>query len=316
MSGGPLLWNAVEVEMLGLALGVYLLFNIGLVHDHVRLVLAHIGWSVLLVGKVRLIMNNFIILSLSYLVLNLLSWDLLVLVYILQHSWDLTMLAQDLSPDHLLIINELHALGHLHVWVSTDNICKLVELLLHLLLLRRFRLPEQSVRNVRLLLGLGLGHGDAVEDVLVNGELIFGPCKWIFLVRGLVEAGVRFVEVRMLRLEHMEHAGKPEQVSLLPPQMFDQIVTRLSAGHLLHYTDELPLHLSLAGRLRDLDGSNLSHVRHVNFTGQNLVQKLNGDYLRVLGRQEPLLPEHEFVERVKVRKESVDGILEGHFLND
>ena len=191
MSGGPLLWNAVEVQMLGLALGVYLLFNIGLVHDHVRLVLAHIGWSVLLVGKVRLIMNNFIILSLSYLVLNLLSWDLLVMVYILQHSWDLTMLAEDLSFDHLLLINELQALGHLHVRISLDNLSELIKLLLHLLLLRGFWLPEQSVRNVRLLLGLGLGHGDAGEDVtLVDGELVFGPRKWIFLVRGLVEAGV------------------------------------------------------------------------------------------------------------------------------
>ena len=98
--------------------------------------------------------------------------------------------------------------------------------------------------------------------------------------------------------------------------MFDQIVARLSTGHLLHDTDELPLHLSLARRLGDADGPDLSHVRHVDFTSQNLVQKLHGDDLRVLGWQEPLLPEHEFVERVKVRKESVDGILEGHFLND
>ena len=190
MSGGPLLWNAVEVEMLGLALGVYLLFNIGLVHDHVRLVLAHIGWSVLLVGKVRLIMNHFIVLDLSYLLLNLVL-DRDLLLNILQHSWDWTMLAEDLSFDHLLLINELHALGHLHVRISPDNFSELIKLLLHLLLLRRFWLPEQSVRNVRLLLGLGLGHGDAGEDVtLVDGELVFGPSKWIFLVRGLVEAGV------------------------------------------------------------------------------------------------------------------------------
>ena len=98
--------------------------------------------------------------------------------------------------------------------------------------------------------------------------------------------------------------------------MFDQIVARFSTGHLLHDTDELRLHLSLARRLRDTDGPNLSHPRHVYIAVQNLVKEFNGDYLRVLGRQEPLLPEHEFVERVKVRKESVDGILEGHFLND
>ena len=191
----------------------------------------------------------------------------------------------------------------------------MVQLLLHLLLLRGFRLPEKSVRNVRLL--LGLGHGDPGEDVtLVDGELVFGPRERIFFVLSLVEAGVTFVEVRVLRLQHVEHAGKPEQVRFLFPKMLNQVVARLSARHLLHYTDQLSLHLSLARRLGDTDGPDLCHARHVDFTSQNLVQKLHGDDLRVLGWQEPLLPEHEFVERVKVRKESVDGILEGHFLND
>ena len=114
----------------------------------------------------------------------------------------------------------------------------------------------------------------------------------------------------------MEHAGKPEQVRFLSPKMLNQVVAGLSAGHLLHYTNQFPLHLSLARGLGDTDGPDLCHTWHVNFTSQNLVQKLHGDDLRVLGWQEPLLPEHEFVERVKVRKEGVDGILEGHFLND
>ena len=120
----------------------------------------------------------------------------------------------------------------------------------------------------------------------------------------------------MLGLKHVEHAGKPEQVRFLSPKMLNQVVAGLSAGHLLHYTDQFTLHLSLARGLGDTDGPDLCHTWHVNFTSQNLVQKLHGDDLRVLGWQEPLLPEHEFVERVKVRKEGVDGILEGHFLND
>ena len=95
--------------------------------------------------------------------------------------------------------------------------------------------------------------------------------------------------------------------------MLDQIVAGLSAGHLLHDADELTLHLSLARGLRDLDGSNLGHAWHVYHTRQNLVKEFNGDYLRVLGREEPLLPEHELVESIKVREESVDGIFEGHF---
>ena len=92
--------------------------------------------------------------------------------------------------------------------------------------------------------------------------------------------------------------------------MFNQIVARLSTGHLLHDTDELSLHLSLTWRLRDTDGPNLSHVGHVNFTVQNLVKELNGDYLGVLSWQKPLLPKHELVESVNIREESVDGISE------
>ena len=95
--------------------------------------------------------------------------------------------------------------------------------------------------------------------------------------------------------------------------MLDQIVARLSAGHLLHDADELTLHLSLARGLRDADGPDLGHVWHVNNTRQNLVKEFNGDDLRVLGRDEPLLPEHELVESIEVREESVDGIFEGHF---
>ena len=192
----------------------------------------------------------------------------------------------------------------------------MINFLLHLLLLRRFWLPEKLVCNVRLLL-LGFGYRDTGEDIsLVDSELVFEPGERIFLVLSLVKARVAFVEVRMLRLQHMQNTPKPEQISFLLLKVFDQIVARLSAGHLLHYTDQFTLHLSLARGLGDTDGPDLCHTWHVNFTSQNLVQKLHGDDLSVLGWQEPLLPEHEFVERVKVRKEGVDGILEGHFLND
>ena len=92
--------------------------------------------------------------------------------------------------------------------------------------------------------------------------------------------------------------------------MFDQGVARFSGRHLLHDTDELRLHLSLARRLRDTDGPNLSHPRHVYFTRQNLVKEFNGDNLRVLSWQKPLLPEHELIKRVKVREECIDGIFE------
>ena len=96
--------------------------------------------------------------------------------------------------------------------------------------------------------------------------------------------------------------------------MCNQIVARFSTGHLLHDTDELRLHLSLARRLRDTDGPNLSHPRHVYIAVQNLVKEFNGDDLRVLSRQKPLLPKHELVKRVKVREECINSVFEGHLM--
>ena len=121
---------------------------------------------------------------------------------LLEHGWYPTILAELVSFNHLLVIHELQTLWHIYIWILTNNISQCIKLLLHLLLLRRFWLPEKLVRNIRLL--LGFGHRDTGEDIsLVDGELVFGPRKRIFLVLGLVEARVALVEVRMLRLQHM-----------------------------------------------------------------------------------------------------------------
>ena len=129
---------------------------------------------------------------------------------LLEAGWDLTILSVDCSFDHLLLIYKVQTLWHLKIRVVANNTCQLINFLLHLLLLRRFWLPEKLVCNVRLLL-LGFGYRDTGEDIsLVDGELVFGPRKRIFLVLSLVEARVAFVEVRMLRLQHMQNARKPE----------------------------------------------------------------------------------------------------------
>ena len=121
---------------------------------------------------------------------------------LLEAGWDLAILAKDSSFDHLLFIYKVQTLWHLNIRVVANNLCQLIKFLLHLLLLRRFWLPEKLVRNIRLL--LGFGHRDTGEDIsLVDGELVFGPRKRIFLVLGLVKARVALVEVRMLRLQHM-----------------------------------------------------------------------------------------------------------------
>ena len=114
---------------------------------------------------------------------------------LLEAGWDLAILAQgvsrspwkDSSFDHLLFIYKVQTLWHLNIRVVANNLCQLIKFLLHLLLLRRFWLPEKLVGNVRLL--LGFGHWNAGEDIsLVDGELVFGPRKWIFLVLSFVEA--------------------------------------------------------------------------------------------------------------------------------
>ena len=113
----------------------------------------------------------------------------------------------------------------------------------------------------------------------------------------------------MIRLQHVQHARKPEYINILSLQMLNQSIPRFSTRHLLHDAYEFLLELFLMRRFGYTHWSQFCHLRHVDIPSEDCIHEFNVYDVSAYGWEEVLFSNHEIVECLLIRQIRIDGVL-------